>query len=334
MYYPSLPLLRQVIGPSITGLAVEIVQSGPSPSTVYRVTLQAAQGHPELRSVILKAIAPEWPDDPRGVERERRFYGELFPRLGLAHPRVYYAGIEPQSSHSVIILEDLAPTHTFPPKTHCWSAAEAFCLLRAYARLHASAQRCLPPPSDRQWLKARWESYLDHGDIPRMADELTARGLWGPLPQLERLVEKTRRDIPRLSNQAVTLLHNDAYPPNVGLPTDERGEAFLIDWSMLSWGLAELDLAYLFMQPFRSTRYVNKPAALDHYWAERARLEGGRPSPDECQERQRHADAVLALALLTVGYQRSFPIDSAPWVYWSAMYGVLHERLTELCADL
>jgi hypothetical protein len=104
--------------------------------------------------------------------------------------------------------------------------------------------------------------------------------------------------------------------------------------------MAELDLAYLFMQPYRSAAAIDRPAVQSFYWQERARLGGGGhgyeyTGAERCF-RQRHADAVLALRQLIIAYHVAlapFPAGSAPHTYWQEMFAVLEERLREMCGS-
>jgi thiamine kinase-like enzyme len=154
---------------------------------------------------------------------------------------------------------------------------------------------------------------------------------------MERLIEQTLAQMPLFAGEGATLLHNDVYPPNIGLPHDPGGEAVLVDWEMAGWGLAELDLAFMFMQPYRSARQIDRQAALDYYWDRRRRLAGAAPPIEERLARQRHADALWALALLPRAHEvAGSPLapGSAPADYWDNMFGVLYERLKALCARL
>lgn len=335
-YCPTLNLLRQAISPRIMDLAVSVIQNGPSPSIVYRVSLRYGEAHSALSSVVVKAIQPDWPNDPCGADREYTFYTRFLPYLDLKRLALYYAGTDADTRYRVLVMQDLLPDYRFPPTTHLWSDAEARCLLRAYARLHTHGRALLPPPGERDWLLPRYEARLENERIPDMAEELRRMGIWPALPGLTRLIEQTRASMRRFDGQADTLLHNDVYPPNVALPADLNDEAILVDWGMLSWGLAELDMAYLFMQPFRATRLINRAAALAYYWEQRQRAGEEIPSPQERAARQRHADAVLALALTPMAYQRAiqpFPVDSVPWRYWNSMHSVLSERLLDLSKE-
>lgn len=329
-----LALLRQVIDPHISGFTNSTIKVGASPSSVRRVTLRYRAGYVGVPSVIIKHIAPEWPNDPHGAERECRFYTDILPRLGIRSVHVYHTGIDPETGYRIIVMEDLAAGHVFHPPAHIWTPDEMRCLLRTYARLHAQGRDCLPAEEQRWWMMTRHETRWDAEAVLTMIDDLVAQGIWSPLPRIHLLVERTLAGMQQYADYQVTLLHNDVYPPNIALPHDLHGTAILIDWEMVGWGLAELDLAYLFMQPFGSAHRVNRAEALDYYWAHRQMLEGRSMPARERAEIQRYADAVLALSLVPVAHRVAaapFPAGSAPRAYWDAMFGVLHARLKELC---
>jgi hypothetical protein len=331
-----LRLLKQTVDPKITGFEHCLIKRSASPSTVHRVVLTYPQGHPGVRSVILKSIAPSWPGDPSGPDREVAFYNDLLPCLDLKHPKVYYAGADPDSGYRQLVLEDLASSYRFPPPTHRWTQDESRCMLRAYARLHARGCDCLPPKGERGWMwqmalqRQRWQPEA----LLRMVDHLVAQGIWDPLPRIAGLVESTLADQTVFHCSPVTVLHNDVYPPNIALPRDPDQDAVLLDWEMAGWGPAELDLAFMFLQPYRSAGQIDRAEALADYWAARRDLEGTCPPLDERGPIQLHADAVWALSLIPVAHKvavRPYPVGSAPHAYWEAMFGVLHERLCDLC---
>ncbi len=102
---------------------------------------------------------------------------------------------------------------------------------------------------------------------------------------------------------------------------------------MVGWGLAEMDLAYMFLGPFGNHRRLNRQKALDYYWRQRQQLSGQRPPADELKALQFYADALWALWLIPVASKvaRSpYPPGSPPRLYWDAMYVVLSQRLKEL----
>lgn len=212
------------------------------------------------------------------------------------------------------------------------------CMLRAYARLHSLGRNCLPPEDQRSWM---WRPALLERDwhaeeLLELFQALVDRGVWSPLAGIEQLIEQTLVDASSLEPYPLTLLHNDVFPPNVGLPkgAPDQPEAILLDWEMVGWGLAELDLAFMFMQPYRSARRVRREEALDYYWEQRRAIEGNLPSLDQRQRMQRHADALWALSLIPVAHRvasRPFPAGTEPARYWDSMFAVLYDRLSDLC---
>jgi hypothetical protein len=339
MFSPSLDLFRRVVDPRVCRLTSELIKVSASPSKIYRVVLQVSRGHPAVSSVILKSIAPIWPDDPHGPDRELTFYTRLLPQMDVDHAHLYFAGVDEASQHRVIILEDIAPGYWFPLPTHVWEPVEADCVLRAYARLHDQGAGALPPEDERGWMwrmslqRQEWEP----GALLSLLDHLVSSGIWPSLPKAEKLITKTLAEMPHFADQPVTLLHNDVFPPNAALPVDLADEAILLDWEMVGWGMAELDLAFMFMQPFHGALLLNRTEALDYYWRHRENLQGGHRSVEERRAVQNHADALWALSLVPVAYRvvtNPHPKGSAPQRYWESMFGVLHDRLRSLCETI
>ncbi len=169
----------------------------------------------------------------------------------------------------------------------------------------------------------------------RIANELVKRGLLEPLPRLGALIAAAESGAARLAEYPVTLLHNDAYPPNTAMPVDGIGEAVLVDWAMAGWGFAEVDLAYLFMLPFGNTNRLGREEALACYWAQRDRLDGYLPSAGAREEAQRYADALVALGFLPLAHRAAdepFPPGTAARAYWDGMFTVLNRQLQHLSA--
>ena len=338
VYTPTLDLLRNAISAGIVGFQDRLIKTGAVPTRVHRLHLEYEAQAVGPLSAILKVAAPDWPADPPGPDRERRFYACLLPQLDVAHPRIYYTGVEGETGCRILLLEDLAPTHYCPLPLHAWTPAEMHRLLRAYARLHIAGCDALPPQGERGWM---WRPLLQRRDWT--ADQILARfqalvewEIWSPLRAIERLIAETLAQMPHFGASPVTLLHNDVYPPNIALPrkTDDPSPAILLDWEMAGWGLAEMDLAFLFMQPYHSTRQVSRPKVLDYYWRQRLRLEGHIPPPDERRARQHHADALWALSLLLRAYDvasQPFPPGSPAAHYWASMFCVVYQRLRDLC---
>jgi thiamine kinase-like enzyme len=337
MYAPSLTFLRSVVSPAIRQASVEQIKRSSTPATVYRLWLECNHERAP-RSLVVKRIEEGWPGDARGHEREALFCRILLPQLSAPHPRIYYAGMEPGTSFHLVIMEDVADSHRFPPPRHTWTQKEIEQILRSYARLHASGRSCLESEEDLGWMMDRHEKRLleTAGELPRMVEALTAHGVWPTMSGLGALLEGTLRDVERLSDLPPTLLHNDVYAPNCGIPTAGEGEVVLVDWDMVGSGLAEMDLAFMFMQPYGSQRRLDRRAALAYYWRCRQMFDGQTPSNSEREERQRYADALWALWLVPVAFrvwESPFPPGSGPRNFWNSMFGVLGKRLQLLCDE-
>lgn len=336
MYIPSLPLLRQVVHPAILEAVARPIKHSSTPATVYRVQLTHGRGAASAPTqLILKRMAPDWPDDAHGHEREARFYATFWPQLELGDFHVYYAGPEPGSAYHLVIMDDLTLTHSFPLPTHTWTQVEIEAIVRIYARLHVRGAAALPAAAARNWLLPRHETRVweNAGNLLRLAADLSDWGIWPALPGLMRLLRQTLDRMTENTQLPVTLLHNDVYPPNIGLPCRDQGDVVLLDWEMLGWGLAEMDLAFMFLQPYGSHRHLQRQAALAAYWQERARLGDATPSLAERQARQQYADTLWALWLIPVAHRMAaapFPPGSTPRHYWDAMFPVLGERLYTL----
>jgi hypothetical protein len=338
MYAPSLNLLRATVSPSIQHTRVELIKRSSTPAVVYRLWFERGRDQ-RTRSLVIKRIKEGWPEDPEGHNREVCFYRRLLPQLDIPHPHIYYAGPEPGTSAHLVIMEDVSLTHRFPSPQHTWTQTEIKQILRTYARLHASGQARSLVEEESDWLMDRHEKLLFEtvGDLSRMVEALVAKGIWPKMPGFGSLLEWTLRNAELFSDQPVTVLHGDVYPPNCSLPLAGEDEVILVDWDMVSFGLAEMDLAFMFMQPFNSHRQLNRQEALTYYWHQRQKLGGKRRSKAELTVRQQYADALWALRLIPVAYHMSispFPLNSAPRIYWDSMFSVLGGRLHELSHEI
>jgi thiamine kinase-like enzyme len=229
-------------------------------------------------------------------------------------------------------MEDLVDYY-LPPPTRPWTQPEGECIARAYARFHVSGVQHLPPEGERAWLLPRHETRLQTENIGELAHDLFQRDVWDTIPEIDSLIEQTICNSRSLSQIPITLLHNDVFPPNVALPPILENDAILLDWEMVSFGLPEMDLAFMFIQPFRAHRLLDKTKILDIYWETCLSLGGKIPSQDERETRQFYADAVWGLWLIPVAHKMTihpYPPDSSVADYWKSMMGVLYEHLARL----
>lgn len=331
-FEPTLELLRRALGSGLHECSAGLIKTTLAWSLVYRVTLQR-RGHSMRESVIVKAVNPEGPLEPVEAERESRFYASLYPALDIPKLALHFLGIDERSGWLVIVMEDLATTHRVPRHPYQWSRPELESVLRAYARLHSSPF----VSAAYAWLAPRHESVLDFEQIPEQLATVQRAGIWGDLPGLADLIAFARVSCRRYANEDLALLHGDTTPTNAPLPALSTEPATLIDWQDVGIGLPEFDLAYLDLQPFESARRVPRSELLSLYWQLRAEIEPCIPSPEERRARQLHADLVTALWLIAPASRvavHPFPPGTYPQLHWASQYGIVYNRLSELCREI
>ena len=331
-----LSLAREIFGSRVKEVTVERLKHSAVSSTVYRLGLTGVEAAAGPVRLIAKRTAAAWADDGYGPAREAMFLRHLAPQAGIPQPRIHFAGPIGREGGWLTLVDDVSTAYDFPDAAHQWTSAELRPILATYAAFHTHCTAALPALGSREWLFPLYQTRVASlaGELPGMVEALVAAGIWPPLPGIGRLVESAMRDMDMADGWPETVVHNDVTPANAGLPRNGDGSAMLIDWEMVGTGPAELDLAYMFMQPFNNTRAVDRQAALTWYWEQRRSLSAGIPAAAARAHAQRQADTLLALWLIPVAHQRllsPFPPGSAARLYWDAMSRVLERRLRELC---
>ncbi|HET9907850.1 MAG TPA: aminoglycoside phosphotransferase family protein [Anaerolineales bacterium] len=332
IFEPTLDLLRQVFGNSIQNCQAELIKVALGWSRVYRVTL-FQQGHSRHESLVVKTIDPNGPASVLEAERELRFYQAIHPDLPIPKPKIYYLATDEATGFHVIIMEDLAETHSIPTHPYQWSRAELESVLLAYAKLHTSKIESLNYP----WLAPRHEKDLDLDSIAEQAEIVQRAGVWGDLPNLGEVVEYARESIEKYADAQVTLIHGDTTPANALLPQDLTQPAVLIDWQDVGTGMPEFDLAYLDLQPFDSARLVPRTNVLSLYWEFRARIDPDVPSLEERRARQLHADLVNTLWLVRSASRvalHPYKEGTYPHMHWASQFGIVYNRLRLLIQEI
>lgn len=328
-------LFRQVFGAPIEGYTSRPIRAGEKGCRVERVHFTQTRGGRAPGTAILKFGREEVDGRTHTATREFEFYARYGENAGLRLPRVYFNQIDPETGRQVLILEDLKTSYRFPRTSHRWTVAELRHALGAYARLHVLGRSLLPEESDRGWLFSYLEPPIDLDDLRGDYEELVAGDHWSPIPGLEDLIEEAGHGVRELTARPPTLLHHDVWPSNVALPRDQDAEAVLVDWEMVGWGPAEVDLAYLFLEPYQGARELPAATVWDVYWQERQKLEGSIPSRELRQGIQRQAEVLLALSLIRVARsvaRSPYPINTRPGAYWRVMHETLPSRLRGLIA--
>jgi aminoglycoside phosphotransferase (APT) family kinase protein len=266
--------------------------------------------------------------DAATSSREALAYAEVLDDLGVRTPALL--GSDADGESICIVIEDLSGVFQFPAGDHRWTRAELPAVIRAYAWLHAEGAGVGHRPWMLGYQSPDWTPESVVGD----ARELHRRGEWGVLGGLGRLADRAQRDLAVLDGMS-SVLHLDCDPSNAGFGITDPGEVALIDWEMAGWGAPELDLAYLHLHPFEPAASVARDRLLEFYWSERARW-GPVPSDGDRQSRQRVADRVFGLALVSIA-RRSLDAPHPPGGradrYWKAMRPVLFRRLEALVVE-
>ncbi len=284
MCQPTVEFWRKALRHPVVDFQASVIKEGFWPTTVTRIYLQYANGAGP-RSVILKCAQPNWVGDPWGAQREAGVYRDLISRMAVSQAACYFIVAGGDQEPTQIVLQDLNDAYAFYPETHVWTDAEARAMLRTYARLHTAAQMLevqtcpylLPP------LRERWTPLSARKMISDLLETSWAGKRLDPVaPLVEILLDELPTLEPLAAGEPLTLVHYDAYPPNVGFARqDKSADAILIDWALASREIAEIDIAALFQQPYQSDRHLNWRAALRYYWDERARMTGDAYDWDE-----------------------------------------------------
>lgn len=212
----------------------------------------AASGVPE--SVVAKFSAAD--DRTRATmgallgvyEREVRFYSYLAGRVGVATPRCYFAAFDPDTQHSVLLLEDLSGAKFGPDDESC-SQSEGEAAILAIAGMHAAWWES-PEAGALSWL---WREQEPPAEVwqhtsacfPRFRERFSdavSPELW---PVLTRVASGGQVHF----SGANTLYHGDFSPKNVCF---EGSEPLIFDWQVVGYGPPALDLVRFMAAPLHA----------------------------------------------------------------------------------
>jgi hypothetical protein len=282
--------------------------------TRYRGTrVAAATVTEQLRTIATKVrFAVEYDDNPSGApaalcvkgyfgpesasfaslgQMEVRFYSEVAPHLAVQVPPCVHSGIDPDTGHGVILMEDLvAGGCTFLTALSPYSVDQAAATLEQLARLH-TADRAALTTHDTAWLAPRLSGYLDYVTADRLQEQLDDGRAAGLAPEVRR-ADRLRAGLGVLAERsaaaATSLVHGDAHAGN--LYVDPTGAPGLIDWQVVQWGTWELDVAYhLGAVLATADRAASEQVLLEHY-LDAVRARGGDPpGPDPAWDAYREA---------------------------------------------
>ncbi len=279
----TLEFWRKVLHAPITNFTATPIKEGYLPSTVYHVQLESLDSLTP-RSVILKCVRPPWGEDADRRQREYCVYAELVSRMPIPQAARYFMQLADEhssraaDSHTHIVMRDLSDEYVFYPETHAWTWTEAQAILRALARMHRAGESLRV--SERPYLMSRLCTRWTPTRVREMfSDLLNTSWLRARMERAVACVDPVLNELPHLekiaAHKPLTLVHYDIYPPNVAFARNAaQPDAVLIDWAGATADIGEIDLAFLFQQPYKSDRLLDWRAALRFYCDERARVTG------------------------------------------------------------
>lgn len=208
-------------------------------------------------------------------QMEARFYSEVAPHLAVNVPPCVHTGIDADTGHGLILMEDLvAGGSTFLTARSPYSVDQAAATLEQLARLHTADRSAIT--ADTAWLAPRLGGYLDYVTEERLQAQLDdgrADGLDAAVRRAGRLRAGLGALAEHSAAHADCLVHGDAHAGNLYL--DPAGVPGLIDWQVVQWGAWELDVAYHLGAVLDvEDRRAHERALLRHYLAA-VRAHGG-----------------------------------------------------------
>jgi len=252
----SAVLCQDVPGAAVTSIAVTGGSDGTSSRRALRVAYNAEGQVGGLPThLFTKAAAGVFSRLLLGLtdiaEGESLFYNNVRSTLDLRSPRSFYAGFDPGTRRSLVILEDLSVDRwTFPdPQHNKVTRADAEDMVSEMARYHGALWGSARFGTDLEALKdaERWQQDLDRRVGFRAR---TLRGFDRATEVLpEALVARRDEVYPAFHhalalhrNTPSTLLHQDLHLGN--WLRDPDGRMGLYDWQCVARGNWALDYAY------------------------------------------------------------------------------------------
>ncbi|MCH7714147.1 MAG: DUF1679 domain-containing protein [Chloroflexi bacterium] len=219
---------------------------------VYRFTLE--YGTPEdssPRSLVAKLSSPD--PDLRALtfalnQTELHFYQEIAPQVQLPTPRLYYGAVDPDSSKSILLLEDISNAKVGDNVAGC-STEEARLAFQQIGGFHAQwwdntgvdGLSWLRPVSglplfDPESYQHRWGMFTEKfgGQLPTPLGEVA-----------EEFGNHAGHIGDRLMGRRTTMIHGDYRLDNLFFGHLGTGSALTVfDWQVPAKGPGPVDIAY------------------------------------------------------------------------------------------
>lgn len=234
---------------SVVGVDAVPVGTGQVADT-FRLTLRYDRDDAGPATVVAKLASQDPTSRATGqmlriYEVEVRFYQQVSPLVGLHHPRVVAADVDPSTGFFTLLLEDAAPAEQGDDLVGCTPEVADACV-RELVLLHApcwgrddlAAKEWLDRsgPEHRaflgMYLASAWPGFVE-----RYRDRLRDEDVEVGAAAIEGFGTIQDHPGPR------TVIHGDYRLDNMLLRADDPRPC-VVDWQTTTWGPAALDLAY------------------------------------------------------------------------------------------
>jgi len=223
---------------------LKLTYDSPEMDVPEMIIAKFSSSNPEMR---------QRPNTKASYEREVRFYQEAAQESPLPVPTCYYADVDMESGWHILLLEDLADTHSSSRTRGC-SKTEARIAIHQIARFHAHWWES--PGLDKfKWLSGT--EIPGDAELAHFREQLWPAFLRKVTTQLhnevikigEMLGEYKGRITRHLFTQKPqTLIHADYQLENIMFGTAGEEAFFVVDWQFVKRGRGIWDVAYFLSQ--------------------------------------------------------------------------------------
>jgi hypothetical protein len=225
-------------------VGAEVVERIETVATKLRVavTCRLPDGGTERRPYFVKGYF----DDPTRFAAgapEAGFYRSVAPTLDVRSPRCAYVGVDPDTDHTVLVLDDLvAAGCRFLSALSPYSPAEAAVSLGQLALLHAGTWG-RGDIAAATWLRPSPAVHLPASFPPETLQERLSDGRTDGLPPPQSDAGAVIAALGRLGEDpGLCLVHGDTHAGN--LYVDPDGRPSFTDWQIVHFGHWATDVAY------------------------------------------------------------------------------------------